>query len=178
MFEYYLHVHAQCTCTHFTHQHDLYKHVHLGQTWSRNSFMVSSFQMAWASSSDILRGLYCTAALQGFCQSVCELASVWSTTACVLHIHVHVHVHHVQCMGCGIYMYIYMLPIYMYMSSHTNTHTHTHLDTHVIFKPLQFKIRVFLWSNLSVGLRVNWCCIVRELTRSTKVTPLSGDLKT
>ena len=58
-------------------------------------------------------------------------------------------------MGCGIYMYIYMLPIYMYMSSHTNTHTHTHLDTHVIFKPLQFKIRVFLWSNLSVGLRVN-----------------------
>ena len=64
---------------------------YLGQTLSRNSFIEALCQMDWASSSDMLRALYCTAALQGCRHSVCELVSACSITACMCYNNVHKH---------------------------------------------------------------------------------------
>ena len=87
---FFVYMHVQCiySCLHLkfsVHVDDVhYMYVivtYLGETRLKNSFMELSFQMTCASSSVMLRGLYCTAALQGFCHSVCELPSTMSITA-------------------------------------------------------------------------------------------------
>lgn len=54
---------------------------------------------------------------------------------------------------------------------------YVYLNSNIVFKFLKFKVGVLLWGNFSIGLRVVRCHVVREDTRTTKVTPFSRNLK-
>ena len=55
--------------------------------------------------------------------------------------------------------------------------TYMYLDSNIVFKSLKFKVGVLLWGNFSIGLRVVSCHVVREDTRTAKVTLFSRNLK-
>lgn len=59
----------------------------------------------------------------------------------------------------------------------TVLHVYVYLDSNIVFKSLKFKVGGLLWGNFSIGLRVVSCHVVREDTRTAKVTAFSRNLK-